>query len=96
VRPNAWPGPRTTPIAADLSEVGGRGQDSIDERNLPLGLEREPLRDVAYIAELLDIPLKSVHDFARRGILPSIKLDRHRRFVVADVEHALDTLRRAG
>ena len=49
----------------------------------------------AEIAELLRMKRSTVEDYARRGLLPSIKLGRHRRFVRSDVEAALVELRRA-
>ena len=47
------------------------------------------------VAELLQIKRTTVEDYARRGILPSLKLGRHRRFVRSDVENALAALRDA-
>ena len=52
---------------------------------------RSPLTDkdillAAEVARLLRLPVGTVHDYARRGILPSQKLGRHRRFIRADVE----------
>jgi excisionase family DNA binding protein len=35
----------------------------------------------------------TIEDYARRGLLPSLKLGRHRRFVRSDVEAALERLR---
>jgi excisionase family DNA binding protein len=49
----------------------------------------------AEIAALLRMKRSTVEDYARRGLLPSIKLGRHRRFVRSDVEAALIELRRA-
>ena len=49
----------------------------------------------AEIAELLRMKRSTVEDYARRGLLPSIKLGRHRRFIPSDVEAALVELRRA-
>jgi excisionase family DNA binding protein len=45
------------------------------------------------VAELLQIKRTTVEDYARRGLLPSLKLGRHRRFVRSDVEAALARLR---
>lgn len=45
------------------------------------------------VAELLHIPRSTVSDYARRGVLPSIKLGRHRRFVRSDVDEAIERLR---
>jgi excisionase family DNA binding protein len=47
------------------------------------------------VAELLQIKRTTIEDYARRGILPSLKLGRHRRFVRSDVEAALTLLRDA-
>ena len=45
------------------------------------------------VAELLHIPRSTVGDYARRGVLPSIKLGRHVRFVRSDVADAIEQLR---
>ncbi len=50
----------------------------------------------AQMADLLQMKRSTIEDYARRGLLPSIKLGRHRRFVRADVEAALAKLHRAG
>ena len=47
------------------------------------------------IAELLQLKRSTVEDYARRGLLPSIKLGRHRRFLRSDVEAAVADLRSA-
>jgi excisionase family DNA binding protein len=47
------------------------------------------------VAELLNIPRSTVSEYARRGVLPSIKLGRHRRFVRSDVSAAIERLRLA-
>jgi excisionase family DNA binding protein len=46
----------------------------------------------AQVAELLQMKRSTVEDYARRGLLPSLKLGRHRRFVRDDVEAALARL----
>jgi excisionase family DNA binding protein len=51
------------------------------------------LRDAAYVAGLLGIPRKSVLQYAREGKLPSVRIGRHVRFVIADVQAAIDTQR---
>lgn len=51
------------------------------------------LLTAAQVAELLQLKRTTVDDYARRGLLPSIKLGRHRRFVRSDVEAALARLR---
>jgi excisionase family DNA binding protein len=45
------------------------------------------------VAELLHVPRSTVSDYARRGVLPSIKLGRHVRFVRSDVAEAIEHLR---
>ena len=45
------------------------------------------------VAELLHVPRSTVSDYARRGVLPSIKLGRHVRFVRSDVADAIEMLR---
>lgn len=56
-------------------------------------LTMDELMTVAQVAEALLIRGSTVSDYARRGVLPSIKLGRHRRFVRADVEDAPGRLR---
>jgi excisionase family DNA binding protein len=51
------------------------------------------LMTTAQVAELLQMKRTTVEDYARRGLLPSLKLGRHRRFVRSDVEAALVALR---
>jgi excisionase family DNA binding protein len=51
------------------------------------------LLTAAQVAELLQLKRTTVDDYARRGLLPSIKLGRHSRFVRSDVEAALARLR---
>ena len=47
----------------------------------------------AQVAELLQMKRTTIEDYARRGLLPSLKLGRHRRFVGSHVEAALAQLR---
>jgi excisionase family DNA binding protein len=47
----------------------------------------------AQLADLLLVRKSTVEDYARRGLLPSLKLGRHRRFVRSDVVQAVDQLR---
>jgi len=51
------------------------------------------LMTVGQVAELLQMRRSTVEDYARRGLLPSLKLGRHRRFVRSDVEAAIARLR---
>ena len=54
------------------------------------------LMTAGQVAELLQMRRSTVEDYARRGLLPSLKLGRHRRFVRSDVEAALARLRANG
>ena len=56
-------------------------------------LTRDDILSAAQVAELLQLRRSTVEDYARRGLLPSIKLGRFRRFVRADVEAELEKLR---
>lgn len=46
------------------------------------------------VAAVLLLPISTVMDYARRGVLPSIKLGKHRRFVRSQVERAIVELAR--
>lgn len=59
-------------------------------------LTGDELMTCAQVAQALLIRESTVADYARRGLLPSIKLGRHRRFVRGDVEAALARLRGRG
>lgn len=48
------------------------------------------------LADLLLVRKSTVEDYARRGLLPSLKLGRHRRFIRSDVIDAVEHLRRNG
>ncbi len=50
----------------------------------------------AQLAERLHMKRSTVEDYARRAVLPSVKLGRHRRFIVSDVEATLRRLRDEG
>ncbi len=41
------------------------------------------------IAAMLHLRVSTVEEYARRGLLPSVKLGRHRRFLRSEVEEAL-------
>lgn len=43
-------------------------------------------------AQILGLRTSTVEDYARRGVLPSIKLGRHRRFLRSQVEQAIAEL----
>ena len=55
---------------------------------------RDELLTTDQLACLLQMRRSTIEDYARRGLLPSLKLGRHRRFIRSDVLDALDQLRR--
>jgi excisionase family DNA binding protein len=54
----------------------------------------DELMTAQQVAALLLLPISTVMDYARRGVLPSIKLGKHRRFVRSQVERAIVELAR--
>jgi excisionase family DNA binding protein len=44
------------------------------------------------VAGLLQMRLSTVESYARRGLLPSVKVGRHRRFIRSQLERALTAL----
>ncbi len=62
----------------------------------PRGATLDELMTADQVAAPLLLPTSTVKDYARRGVLPSIKLGKHRRFVRSAVQVALDDLARRG
>lgn len=58
------------------------------------GATLDELMTADQVAALLLLPASTVKDYARRGVLPSIKLGKHRRFVRSAIQVALDDLAR--
>jgi excisionase family DNA binding protein len=52
----------------------------------------DELMTARQVADLLQVPTSTIEDYARRGVLPSLKLGRHRRFVRSEVEHTIAEL----
>ena len=50
---------------------------------------REPLLDARQASALLGIPRSSIYDYAKRGVLPHVKIGRHLKFIRSDLERAL-------
>ena len=61
----------------------------------PGGLLAE-LATSAQLAERLHMKRSTVEDYARRELIPSLKIGRHRRFILSDVEATLRRLRDEG
>jgi len=55
----------------------------------PRHLTRADVMTAREVAELLDLPVSTVYEFARRGILPCSRLGRAVRFVRDDIERTL-------
>jgi excisionase family DNA binding protein len=68
----------------------GNAQDARVEGPGPSLLDE--LMTSSQVAELLQLRLSTVEAYARRGLLPSVKVGRHRRFIPSQLERALDTL----
>lgn len=52
----------------------------------------DELMTARQIAETLQMRVSTVEAYARRGLLPSVKLGRHRRFIKSEVERAIGLL----
>lgn len=74
-------------MATELDQ-GTRHGDSEDVGRSLL----DELMTSSQVAALLQMRLSTVESYARRGLLPSVKVGRHRRFVRSDVERALSAL----
>ena len=59
-------------------------------------LRREDLLTADQVAELLQLRRSTVEDYARRGLIPSLKLGKFRRFLRADLSEAIARLRDDG
>jgi excisionase family DNA binding protein len=55
----------------------------------PRGLTRSELMTAREVAELLGVPVSTVHEWGRKGTLPRVKLGRHVRFIRSHVEAAI-------
>jgi len=52
----------------------------------------DQLTTARQIAETLQMRVSTVEAYARRGLLPSVKLGRHRRFIRSEVEQSIARL----
>jgi excisionase family DNA binding protein len=52
----------------------------------------DELMTSSQVAALLQMRLSTVESYARRGLLPSVKVGRHRRFVRSQLERTIETL----
>ncbi len=73
-----------------------RNVDQSSEAAIRGAAESNPrLLTSAEAAEFLTLKESTLRDYSRRGIVPSVKIGRHLRFVEADLVGYLDGLRRA-
>ena len=56
----------------------------------------DELMTARQVAELLQMRISTVETYARRGLLPSVKVGRHRRFIRSQLERALTALTDGG
>lgn len=66
---------------SDAELSNGVGKSVLDE-----------LMTAREVASVLQMKLSTVEDYARRGVLPSVKVGRHRRFIRSQLERALGEL----
>jgi excisionase family DNA binding protein len=52
----------------------------------------DELMTAGEVATILQLRVSTVEDYARRGVLPSIKVGRHRRFLRSEVDSAIARL----
>lgn len=52
----------------------------------------DELMTATQVAQHLQMRVSTVEDYAKRGLLPSLKLGRHRRFVRSQIEQAIANL----
>jgi excisionase family DNA binding protein len=88
MRPNSAQTP--FPLSTQLPPSEIRGQNGSGSASATL----DELMTAEQVAALLMLPSSTVNDYARRGVLPSIKLGKHRRFIRSAVQVALDDLAR--
>jgi excisionase family DNA binding protein len=56
---------------------------------MPARLTAEDVMTARDVAQLLHAPVSTVEDWARRGILPSVKIGRRRLYIRQNIEAAL-------
>jgi excisionase family DNA binding protein len=86
------PAPTTAPRIHAAVDADVRTRDDATGETFPSALDE--LMTAQQVAMLLLLPISTVMDYARRGVLPSIKLGKHRRFVRSQVEGTIEALAR--
>ena len=67
-------------ITEDASAVAAR-RSLLDE-----------LMTASEVAAVMQLKVSTIEDYARRGVLPSVKVGRHRRFIRSQLEQAVGAL----
>ena len=55
----------------------------------PRGLTLSELMTAKEVAEMLRVPVSTVREWGRRGVLPRVKLGHHVRFIRSHIEDAI-------
>jgi excisionase family DNA binding protein len=66
-----------------------RANTALREPTVEAGSILDELMTAQQVAAILQLRVSTVEDYARRGVLPCIKLGRHRRFLRSQVEQAI-------
>ena len=69
------------PPVGEAARADGQAASILDE-----------LMTAQQVGDVLQLRVSTIEEYARRGVLPSIKLGRHRRFVRSQLERAIVTL----
>jgi excisionase family DNA binding protein len=70
------------PDRITINEFAGRTRDE----SAVSGSILDQLLTAEQMARLLQMRVSTIEDYARRGVLPSVKVGRHRRFLRSQVE----------
>lgn len=74
--------------AHELRAASGAQQESTSAPDL-LG----EILTAQQVAEMLSMRRSTIEDYGRRGVIPSIKVGRHRRYIRSDVVALIERLR---
>jgi excisionase family DNA binding protein len=56
-----------------------------------IGSHKEKLEKAQWVAERMSVPLPSIYDFARRNIIPVVRIGRLMRFKPSDIERFIES-----
>jgi excisionase family DNA binding protein len=78
-------------VPAETTQAAGAAAAASSDQVAPRSVLDE-LMTAREIADILQLRVSTVEDYARRGLLPSLKVGRHRRFVRSQVEEVIAAL----